>query len=69
MRMYIHFGIPLNIYFYLQASFAGIEDDEDEDMEIQTMAANYKKKGGKIAGQFWIIYSQNYKNTVVSWDF
>lgn len=33
------------------------------------MAANYKKKGGKIAGQFWIIYSQNYKNTVVSWDF
>lgn len=35
--------------WFSKASFAGIEDDEDEDMEIQTMAANYKKKGGKIA--------------------
>lgn len=52
-NVYSH-GISLDIsfIFYLQASFAGIEDVEDEDMEIQTMAANYKKKGGKIAGQF-----------------
>ncbi|XP_061189741.1 pre-rRNA 2'-O-ribose RNA methyltransferase FTSJ3-like [Saccostrea echinata] len=34
--------------WFSKASFAGIEDDDDEDMEIQTMAANYKKKGGKI---------------------
>ena len=44
-----------NIIF-LQASFAGIEEDEDEDMEIQTMAANYKKKGGKIAGKYRITF-------------
>ena len=27
-------------------------------MEIQTMAANYKKKGGKIAGKYRITFLQ-----------
>ncbi|XP_056008634.1 pre-rRNA 2'-O-ribose RNA methyltransferase FTSJ3-like [Ostrea edulis] len=34
--------------WFSKASFADIEGDEDEDMELQSMAASYKKKGGKI---------------------
>ena len=31
-----------------QDAFAGVEDDRDEDVEIESMMAAYKKRGGKI---------------------
>lgn len=33
-----------------QDAFKGIEDEEDEDVEISQMLENYKKKGGKVLG-------------------
>ena len=30
--------------------FAGLEQDEDEDLEIKKMTEAYKKQGGKIIG-------------------
>ena len=36
--------------WFSKESFAGLDDDEDEDVEIEKMAEAYKKKGGVIKG-------------------
>lgn len=37
-------------FWFSKDSFAGLDDEEDEDVEIEKMAEAYKQKGGKIKG-------------------
>ena len=34
----------------VQGAFEGLEADDDEDFEIETMTQDYTKRGGKIIG-------------------
>lgn len=40
-----------NLLVSEQESFTGLEDEQDEDLEIETMVADYKKRGGTVIGQ------------------
>ena len=45
-----------NMWFN-KGSFAGLEEDDDEDLEIEKMTEDYQKRGGVILGEYKIALS------------
>ena len=45
-----------NMWFN-KGSFAGLEEDDDEDLEIEKMTEDYQKRGGVILGEYEITIS------------
>ncbi len=39
-----------------QDAFAGLDDEKDEDLEIETMVADYKKRGGSVLSESMCLF-------------
>ena len=46
--MFTYFWTVYSWVFVWQECFAGLEDDEGEDLEVDTMAKDYQSRGGMV---------------------
>ena len=53
-KTFVAWKVKSSRVLFTQDVFKGLEDEEDEDMEISQMVNEYKKKGGTIIGELFV---------------